>query len=335
MWKRPLLASVLSFFLVLSSQAQAVETDRGYVEFIGLDAWTTPQLVDTLRAISPNKSLHACAADLKHTLGFADASVISFFQGEGEYYTVVTVVEPQEAHRIQYLDTPPDTLESVAAWKTLIEFSEEKRRQFSALLQSYDGVLAGQRDSVLARMSNRNIDRNTATTFYDALQERTTKADYEQALWTLANDGNVQNRAIAAVVLMNFSDSDLTWWQLVHALRDSDSRVRFTAMAALNTLTKHDARPVDWSPAAPSIRHLLRGTNLFALNTVVTVLTKTKIDPAVAQNILDPESSDLIVDYLSAQHEPSRQLARDFLAQASGQDYDSPDAWMQWLEQIN
>lgn len=88
----------------------------GKVEFVGLNNWFVDALVDTLQSISPDQSLHACAADLRYKLGFADASAIGYFN-DGDLYTVITVIEPQDKKYITYLDEPSDSLERVSDWK--------------------------------------------------------------------------------------------------------------------------------------------------------------------------------------------------------------------------
>lgn len=298
--------------LIAPCQGQVVNTERGEVEFVGLEEWTSSRLADTLRAISPDHSLHACAADLRKELGFADASAIGYFN-EGDVYTVVTVVEPQDADRIQYIEVPPDTLSVVADYTKAISLYEEDRRSFNGALQSYGDVLIGDRDSVQSELPDW-VDAEIASAVWDFLQDRRGQADREQAYWSLTTDGNYKNRMVAAAVLANFTDSDLTWWRLTDALRDPDARVSRTAQAVINTIVDTKPREVNWAPALHSLQHLMRGTNLFAYNTVLKMLPRMGLDRTLARQLLSGGGDDMLVAYLDAEFRKVREYGQEFLA---------------------
>ena len=101
---RTFICCILLFLTASPIRGQVVEAESGKVEFVGLEQWTVPTLVDTLRALEPDRPLHACAVVLKQKLRFSDASVMSY-PGESGMYTVVTVVEPQDSARVRYQPT--------------------------------------------------------------------------------------------------------------------------------------------------------------------------------------------------------------------------------------
>jgi len=59
-----MMSFVYYFFLLCDTfptapcQGQVVSTERGEVEFVGLEEWTAAELADTLRALSPDQSLY-------------------------------------------------------------------------------------------------------------------------------------------------------------------------------------------------------------------------------------------------------------------------------------
>jgi hypothetical protein len=85
-----------------------LENDQLRLELIGLKRWTIPMIQDSLRRHAPNDSLmsHACAAVLRQTLKFADASVVYYTTStagvQSKPYLAVTVVEPQDSGLIRY-----------------------------------------------------------------------------------------------------------------------------------------------------------------------------------------------------------------------------------------
>lgn len=332
---RRLLALLLLWctFPIAPCQGQVVSTGRGEVEFVGLEDWTATELADTLRAISPDQSLHACAADLRKELGFADASAIGYLD-DGDVYTVVTVVEPQYADRIQYVNVSPDTLPDAANYEKALALYEEDRRSFNGALQSYGDVLVSNRDSVRNELPDW-VDAEITSDLWDFLEDRRSEADREQAYWRLTTDGNYRNRMVSAAILANFTESDLTWWRLADALRDPDARVSGTAQAVINTILDSKPRKVNWTPALHSLQHLMRGTNLFAYNTVLEMLPQTGLNRALASQLLTGGANDLLAAYLDAEFGKVREYGQEFLSAVADVDDSSSPDWQKVLRRVS
>ena len=140
---------------------------------------------------------------------------------------------------------------------------------------------------------------------------------------------------VAAAILANFTESDLTWWRLTDALRDPDARVSRTAQSVLNTIVDAKPREVNWSPAVHSLQHLMRGTNLFAYNTVLKMLPRTGLDQALASQLLTDGGSDVLAAYLDAEFGKVREFGHEFLSTvADVDDSPSPD-WQEVLHQVS
>ena len=148
----------------------------------------------------------------------------------------------------------------------------------------------------------------------------------------LTRDSAWSSRATAASVLANFSGHDAAWHGLMLTLTDPDGRVREVADAVLKGSVQADiARPVGWIPAQESLVALLDGTNLWATPTVLKVLAATEIERDFGRQLIR-EAPDLLLAYVGAEHEETRQIAIDLLKIVSGEDFGrDPQAWSDWL----
>ena len=333
------LATLLVLVLprALAAQDNVVMAEHGKVEFIGLKGWTASALADTIRSLNPDGSLHACAADLKSKLGFPEAAAITYVSSNHDRHTVVSVVGPADSSNVQYLEAPSDSLPTPNVWKRLLDFIEAEGTgsKLGLGLQLYGLVLDGKKDSARVQFSNYTsfLDPAKVHRLWSLLENYDRPQDLELASWTLVRDANEQNRLAAAAVLANFHESDLAWWLLANTLRDPTPHVRSVAGNVLRTLTKHVPRNVDWAPAAPALRHLLRGTNLFSFPQVLQMLTATKVSPALQEELLGG-GGELVLAHLGANHEASRKMARQFLVQLSGEQHKSRSAWREWIEKL-
>src|SRR5262245_293225 len=97
----------------LPALAQVVDnpTKKGErIEFIGLKRWKADELLEKYWAKNPGKSIHACAACLKDQFGFGDAAVMNYLNKDNKgVYTVITLIEPEDAKRVCYRAEIPDT----------------------------------------------------------------------------------------------------------------------------------------------------------------------------------------------------------------------------------
>ena len=297
------------------------------VELIGLRRWTVPMIQDSLRRYAPNDSLlsHACAAVLRDKLHFADASVAVYpAEGQGKTYIAVTVVEPQDSARVRYRAVPRDSAPDAPGYAPVRRVVAADTPTYQRLLRRADLLRS---DRPLAPADSELRPALPVRAFARAHRR---PADRDRALRVLAADGNARNRAAALVVLGNFAGEDRAWWALADALRDPAPIVSVTAQQLLAGLVQSAPRPVDWRPAAESLRALLDGTNLFAHNAVMEVLAATAVAPDLAPALLCG-GGDIAVAKLGSGGLAERRAARRFLTRLAGRDLGAdPAAWRAW-----
>ena len=153
----------------------------------------------------------------------------------------------------------------------------------------------------------------------------------------LDTDANIYNRTMAALILGNFADRDSAWFALMDAQRDPIGPASSTASQVLSMLVKSSARPVDWRPAVQQLRYIIDGTNLFAFNETLDVLTATRIDRALAPALLANGGSVLRAKLRSGDVVSKRSVAA-FLSHVSGlpatSDAATFERWMDGLGKI-
>lgn len=316
---------IISFFAVSPLSAQTVKTSKGKVEFIGLEKWT-PALIQEKLGYESTDSFHFCAADLQAKLKFADVSV-TFDLWNGKSYTIITVVEPEYAHLVNYRPTPTGEVNIPASWQALTKLLEE--RMILNEILDYGSTLEN------ADKNEKPLLENADTSWWKLLRERRGKEDFQIALKALAEDKDFENRAAAALILTNFADRDEAWIALIEAVKDKDSRVNSAALQTLITLTKYVPRKVNWDHAAPAIRHILNGTNLFALHHTIRTLLKTEVSPKLAKEIFKDNGGRMLFVYLRAENEERKQIARELLRRFSGRNFGADETeWRRWAETI-
>jgi hypothetical protein len=315
------------------SHNEILETPSARLELIGLKRWTLAMIQDSLARYAPGESLtsHACAAILRGKLGFADAAAEYYPPGVEagtKGYWGVPVVEPQDSARVRYRARPRDSVPDRTEWAAALAFFKQHNQEFQSAIQWPPFLLARMHsDSLEPRLA-------PARPLLEFLRAHRTEADRRSALWTLAHDGNVRQRAVAAVVLAGFPERDSTWWALADALRDQDGMVSATASQVLSTLSQSAARPVNWAPVADSIRAVLDGTDLFAHNILLDALAATSVDSALASKLLRG-GGELVLAKLRSKDPRGARAAHRFLAQVSGRDFgQNVAAWENWVRSL-
>jgi hypothetical protein len=339
--RRPVLATLLLLATAQSLDAQAVlDTQEGLVEVRGLKRWTIPMLVDSLARYAPQDGLtsHACAAVLRQKLGFADAAVVVYPRGfEGrvraEYY--ITVVEPQDSARVRYLATPaaaPSAVLAVPAWQPLATLMRED-------FETYQGALRDPAVSMAQTMSaSARRAAARAAAFHDALRGALGEGRVEMhrtALTTLRSARDAEQRALAATVLVGWPRRDATWHALADALRDPSPLVRTVASQSLRALHAGAPRRVDWRPATATLQALLQGTNLFAFDVILDVLTTTANGAHLRRPLLARGGGDIVLDLLNSREPAARVRGYRFLRMLGPGDL-GPNAepWRRWMASL-
>jgi hypothetical protein len=320
---------ITASLLCAGIHAQVVDTDKGRLEFLGLESCSPQKLIATFQEKYRG---HFCAATLKEDLGFAEAAVLLFGNPP---VTVVAVVEREHAARVRYKAAPEGTGFVPAGWEAGAALVEKEGMAFQAAVVQFPLVLAKDADAGAAALAGswEAEDIQRARAIWIMLRERSTPADCTRALWCLDHDAHVPVRQLAAAVLMNFHRDDAAWWALADGLRDSDDRVKMTCQQALAALAKHVARPVDWKPAVPAVRAVLDGTNLTAFGALARALVATGVAPELAPDLLAGAGHALLV-HANADRESLREGAVAVLERLRGKKLSGDESWAQWVGKL-
>ena len=317
---------------------QVLEGPEGPVEIIGLERWTPQGLLDAIQQTAPGQPLHACSATMKYELGFADAAVFGwvdadspedFLSGDLERYTVIIGIEDRA--RVRYRTVGTETVHLPESWQALKSVAEEDLRT----LQLATGMfhLRDDPESVRQRTEVFGLDTSGLPRVWTMIEAVDSEQDRLLAHAVLARDASWSSRAIAASVLVNFSEHDAAWHDLVSAAIDPDDRVKGSAHGVLDAwIQAGKGRPVRWDAARESIMAVLDGTSPYVFRTVLDVLAATASETTLAKELIR-EAPDLLLAHVGAQHEITRQPAIDLLKAVSGEDFGTDsEAWADWLE---
>ena len=126
-----ILPSILGVMTLLAGTAshgvsQVVTGLQGPVEFVGLQRWNAPDLLEAIQKIAPDQPLHACAATMKSELGFPDAAVFIYLESDTDWskrYTVIVGVE--DSTRVRYRPAGNRTIALPESWQALTTVAEE------------------------------------------------------------------------------------------------------------------------------------------------------------------------------------------------------------------
>lgn len=329
--KQPLYIISLSLLLTSLVLPQTIQTEAGTVEFIGLKKWDYIALADTLKAIDPNGSLHACSAILTTHLNFADANVFSY-EDSGNINTIVTVIEPEDSSRVKYKSIPTEKYKAPPDWQNILPLLED-RSIIQLGIQFYDKILQDKQDELKSGLEifMNWIDKDKMNLFWNFLYSRKSIANKEDAFRIMDSDGNKSNRIIAVALLSNFPEDEETWLRIINTLRDAEPDVRLVAALVISMFSNSFARKIDWSPAEESLRYLLNGTNLMSFDILIDLLTKTELSPELGKRLLR-NNSELLFAYLGAENENVKRKADSFLLYLFNRHFKTIDDLNDWLD---
>jgi hypothetical protein len=327
---------LIAAFAAARLSAQTVlQTPKGTIELIGLKRWTVTMIEDSLAKYSPADKLtvHACAAILQQKLRFASASVTTytnFPEYGGKEYLAITLVEPHDSAKIHFKPALYDTLLAHAKWPD----ASAAFRQNSGLAQRafqtpsfFDDRLSAEDSTKFAKIDaiHRVIVSNKSP---DA---------FAKARRMLDSDSSIYNRTFAELIIANFADRDSAWFALMDAQRDPVGMSGSTASQLLRMLSQRSPRTVNWAPAVEQLRYIIDGTNLFAFDETLDVLTATKIDRSLAPALLANGGSVLRAKLRSGDVFAKRSVSA-FLAHLSGlpatSDAATFERWMDGLGKL-
>lgn len=341
---RPCLAALAFAATPAATSAQRkIETPEGSAEVIGLKRWTADMLADSLGLHAPGVSLFQtteCTKALTGRLHFSsvyiEKTIVAPF-GTPAQSVVIRLVEPEDSARIRWAQPPRDSEPTPVRWANLRRvFFDDARGVFIEDLNGLGlyGIYLKQGESNAVRLAVRmGVDTVRAIGLWTTLRRHARAEDRRLALRALRHDGSRQNRMLAAAILANFPESDEAWRALVAALRDPYPGVNIAALHSVTLLGNSFARPIDWRPAAPSLRALLDGTNLAAFMPLVRVLTQTRIAPELARPLLGAGGGELLVAHDEALDRPSHEAAEALLRQLHGAG-PPPTGWREWVASL-
>ena len=307
--------------------------DGRTVEVLGLKHWTLAMLQDSLAKYSPGDSLqsHACAVVLRYKLHFADAASNEVSMGDGSpNHVVVTLREPQDSNRVHYRMMPLDSTNPLPRWAR----ATASLARHPGLFQMAIGTLYLDPTSQAAPRFRSVADSAEAVSVVEFLRARTAEKDRLEGLDALAHASNMNDRVIAALILINFGSRDDTWWALVDAMRESDGPVKGFAARALEALSTRSTRTVNWRPRNEGIHAMLDGTSLFVLPALMEVLLKTGVGPANARAFLRG-GGEILLAYLGSAEPMLARASHALLVQLRGQDLGlAVDPWRKWVASL-
>ena len=329
----PAVVGVLGLMALATSQgaAQVLDGPHGPVEFIGLQDWTAQELFDSIRELEPDRPFHACAAVMTQQLGFPDAAAFLYFTGSLEdidqttsRYTVVVGVE--DSTGVQYRAAGSETITLPEAWQDLQAAAGEDMNTLTVVART---LHMGEHAQYFAEAMG--ADLKTVEQMWDLIGRSGRSEDLALAHEILVRDESWSARVIATLVLGNFAGDDTSWHDLVGSMTDSDGRVRTIARTMLEGLIALDRDPVAWSGAWDPLLALFGGTNPFAFEETLEVLVATGIEPAFGRQ-LARERPELLLAYVGAEHEGTREPAIAFLESISGEDFGADvESWAAWI----
>ena len=125
---------VIILFAVAASHVggQVLAGPQGPVEFIGLERWSAPELLEAIQRIDPDQPLHACAITMKSQLGFADAAVTAHYDSysleflmSDEAVPYLVIVGVEDPARVRYIPAGTETIDLPEPWQALKSEAEE------------------------------------------------------------------------------------------------------------------------------------------------------------------------------------------------------------------
>ncbi len=320
---------------------QFIESAEGRVEVIGLKRWTAAMLADSLGLHVPGVSLFqtkectkALTGKLHFSSVFIDKMIFAGQEGKSAQSVIIRLVEPQDSGRIVWRAEPRDSGRVQMAWRDLaLVLGDSAMTYFHEgemePLQVYGNFLQLGSDSALKKIAFMPWNRARTLLFWKVLKRHNAAKDRDLAIRVLQQDGNRRNRMMAAAILANFPNEDVSWRALADAVRDSYTGVNRAAIMSLQSLANSFARPVDWAPSAHGIRAILDGTNIAEFMSFTRVLVQTSVAPALAPTLLKG-GGELIVAHADANDRRSHELAIALLTRLSGRPAIGTD-WRTWI----
>jgi hypothetical protein len=307
------------------------------VEVVGLRRWSLPMIDDSLAKYVPGETLasHACIANLRDNLGFADANIIGFatLHITGTDTTrsrkmILLVREPQDSARVHQIVRAKDYTARLVEWRPVTSVFRSDNDLFYSFYLSYLGE-----DAPAIPVGRRSVrDSLDWAAMTQVLAREHTDSGYAKALRVLAQSPSNPDRSVAILVLSRYPDRDEAWRTLLMAaVEDPQWLDSDIAQEAMQMMSARHPRHVDWAPVAPIIRNVLDGTALAALAPVIDVLLGTGVDRRSASALLS-HGGEMLTSLLELSSEEVTKPAHELLVRLRGEDLGlAPAPWRTWI----
>jgi hypothetical protein len=297
------------------------------VEVLGLRRWTLQMLQDSLNNYAPGTTLKsaACAVILRDSIGFAQAAAETAILDSGVYITL-SVVEPQDKGKLKPLRLRDSTV-TRAEWQGVISVLRKYPHAFGSL-QDYR-FFSGKTDDFGGRAAD-----SASIALRDSVRVAASRTRFDDAVRAFTTDRNPDNRVAAALVLGHFSDRPEAWRALMRGLRGPSDYSTMTGVMILRSLARHRPRQIDWRPSESDLKGLMVGTNLFAYQAVLQVLTATQIDPRLGRS-LAVHGKHLLLANLQSKNPQRPGPVIGFLKLAGEENHDARERWAEWLRGLS
>lgn len=322
------------------------------IEIVGLRRWTAAMVRDSLAKYAPEEGLDsdAAAANLRNLLGFADAATSMHtvvFDEDDKATITIAVREPSDSARVRYAPQTLDTVPQRAAWRELATawVADTSGRLFQIVTGAHiEGPSRLVVDSTVRRRKFTHREGYAFESPGDSiaagphlawLSQRTSDADFAEAVATIDSSSSGPDRAVAALVLSNFPERDQAWRSLLRAaVGREQARDAFVAQYALRMLAERAPRPVEWAPVAGTVRDVLDGTALAALAPLARALAATGASTAHAAPYL-VNGGEMLTAYVESDNPDIRDAAHALLVKLRGEDLGfEPAAWRAWIKTL-
>lgn len=278
---------------------------------------------------------HACAANIRYHLHFADAASITTGAPKdgGPAFWLVTVAEPSDSARIHHRALPLDTSAGRPEWA---EAGAIYRKRRSEAFENALTIYRQFNDSaVTVWPTGFAQDSTDIRHVWHFLKTHQAPADERAAIEALRSASTLSDRAVAAGILLNFPRSDSAWAMLGQALLESDGPVQGLAYTVIRALVSdHQYSLSAIAALTPSLHAIFDGTSQFQIINAMRLVLAMHVDRTWAAPMLRHGGS-LLVDYTSVQHAGIRLLAVNTLEALSGQDFGTDTArWRAWVNAL-
>jgi len=281
------------------------------VEFIGLEKWTPQMILDSLTNCTDstckidNVYKIYCNACLKKTLTFPSIHAKSHFKKNNKLFVSISLVEPQYRNLIKYLDFPQKDFPNRNEWASLIKTCNIEDISFQIGVQLYNMLFYKKdknfSDSSLSVLANEGFDTNSISKCWKIINNHNKDKDFTNAIYTLENDSNFENRKAAICILLNFIEKEQTFLMLFNLFRTSstDKENNLTTMVFRSFLNS-EIPQLDISLIQEALVPLLNGTNIQQFIPIMEFLSSVPNIENSTKTIILEDSKRLCIAYLKS-----------------------------------